>query len=63
MDKKLHLQIERLRGQMVNEAMLHNTMLHQKVLHLSQRLDMLIVRVQAEQLASRAGGEEEATRG
>lgn len=63
MDNMLYLQIERLRGQMVKEAMLQKTMLHQEVLLLSQRLDTLIVRFQAEQLASRTSAKAKANRG
>jgi hypothetical protein len=47
---KLHQQIERLRGQMVQSATAQNTLLHREVLQISQSLDRLIVRVQEERM-------------
>ncbi|WP_336786829.1 aspartyl-phosphate phosphatase Spo0E family protein [Paenibacillus sp. MMO-177] len=46
MDKLLLVEIEQLRGKMVEKAMKKKTLVHREVLELSQMLDELIVRQQ-----------------
>ena len=46
MDKQLLVEIEQLRGKMVEKAMKKKTFVHREVLQLSQLLDELIVREQ-----------------
>ncbi|MCM3627382.1 aspartyl-phosphate phosphatase Spo0E family protein [Paenibacillus glycanilyticus] len=46
MDKQLLIEIEQLRGKMVEKAMKKKTFVHREVLQLSQMLDELIVREQ-----------------
>ena len=48
MDQQLFLQMERLRNQMVETALLEQNLLHHDVLELSQSLDEIIVQVQVE---------------
>ncbi len=45
-DKLLLVEIEQLRGKMVEKAMKKKTLVHREVLELSQMLDELIVRQQ-----------------
>jgi len=53
MDKQWTRQMESLRKQMIDTALGKQTLLHRDVLRLSQALDRLIVKVQAEKLAAR----------
>lgn len=46
MDKQLLVEIEQLRGKMVEKAMIKKTFVHREVIQLSQLLDELIVREQ-----------------
>ncbi|MDQ6421016.1 Spo0E family sporulation regulatory protein-aspartic acid phosphatase [Paenibacillus sp. LHD-117] len=48
---KLLLELEKLRGEMVETALLEQDLLHQDVLVLSQSLDEIIVQVQSERLS------------
>ncbi|GBG12095.1 hypothetical protein B1748_06410 [Paenibacillus sp. MY03] len=48
---KLLLELERLRGEMVETALIEQDLLHQDVLVLSQTLDEIIVQVQSERLS------------
>ncbi|MCQ6558101.1 aspartyl-phosphate phosphatase Spo0E family protein [Paenibacillus mendelii] len=48
MDNQTNRRLERLRGQLVDEAIRKDDLLHQDVLVLSQSLDRLIVEVQTE---------------
>lgn len=54
MDKHLMLEMENLRVQMVETALVKEDFLHREVLQLSQTLDVLIVRVQEELALSRS---------
>lgn len=47
---KLLLELEKLRGEMVETALLEQDLLHQDVLVLSQSLDEIIFQVQSERL-------------
>ncbi|WP_042162633.1 MULTISPECIES: aspartyl-phosphate phosphatase Spo0E family protein [Paenibacillus] len=49
MDKQLLFEMEKLRGKMVETALLKQNLLNREVLLLSQSLDKLIVRAQVEQ--------------
>ncbi|MDQ0058257.1 hypothetical protein J2T15_001035 [Paenibacillus harenae] len=51
MNRQLLLQMEQLRGKMVETALLRQSFLHREVITLSQRLDEIIVRLQKEQAA------------
>ncbi|WP_020616747.1 aspartyl-phosphate phosphatase Spo0E family protein [Paenibacillus daejeonensis] len=53
MDKQWTMQMESLRKQMIDTALGKQSLLHRDVLRLSQTLDRLIVKVQAEKLAAR----------
>lgn len=53
MDKQWTRQMESLRKQMIDTALGKQTLLHRDVLRLSEALDRLIVKVQAEKLAAR----------
>ncbi|MEK3881517.1 aspartyl-phosphate phosphatase Spo0E family protein [Paenibacillus sp. PL2-23] len=48
MDKQLLMELEQLRNEMVETAITQKNLLHRDVLVLSQSLDEIIVRVQAE---------------
>ncbi|MFS0722717.1 aspartyl-phosphate phosphatase Spo0E family protein [Paenibacillus sp. 1P07SE] len=52
MDKQWMKQMESLRKQMIDTALGKQTLQHRDVLSLSQSLDRLIVKVQAEKLAA-----------
>ncbi|WP_090976832.1 aspartyl-phosphate phosphatase Spo0E family protein [Paenibacillus sp. CF384] len=52
MDNHSYQRLERLRGQLVAAAMRKETFLHRDVIQLSQTLDQLIVKVQAEKCKS-----------
>ncbi|SFS82537.1 aspartyl-phosphate phosphatase Spo0E family protein [Paenibacillus sp. BC26] len=52
MDNQSYVRLERLRGQLVAAAMRKETFLHRDVIQLSQTLDQLIVKVQAEKSKS-----------
>ncbi|GGF87388.1 aspartyl-phosphate phosphatase Spo0E family protein [Paenibacillus abyssi] len=53
MDKQSLLQLEGLRGQMMDTANRKQTLMDHDVLILSQLLDQIIVKVQAEKVAMR----------
>ena len=53
MDKQWTMQMENMRKQMIDTALGKQSLLHRDVLRLSQALDRLIVKVQAEKLAAR----------
>ncbi|MFD0958753.1 aspartyl-phosphate phosphatase Spo0E family protein [Paenibacillus chungangensis] len=53
MDKQLLLQLEELRNEMVETALIEKDLLHRDVLILSQSLDELIVQIQWERRPKR----------